>query len=261
MPYFDVDKYSYINRLSKCSPITKLFLSLSGIVLSVSSPSPPVPIIVFSVLAALLIFLARVPAKFYLKMMTYAMLATVLNCIVIALFFGSKNPIAYIGIHGYGITVYGDAVDLGITLFCRVLGGVSSLFFLSLTTPMMDTWIVLRKMGAPPILVEMSMLMYRYLFVFLEYASRMHLAQELRLGYSTLRRSFRSLSLVATNLFIGTLQQGERTFTAMTARGYDGNIRMLTELPKPALSSVAGIVVFDILMAFMIFLTQHITVV
>jgi cobalt/nickel transport system permease protein len=126
---------------------------------------------------------------------------------------------------------------------------------------MMDTWIMLRKMGTPSILVEMSMLMYRYMFVFLEYASRMHLAQELRLGYSNLRRSFRSISLVATNLFIGTLQQGERTFTAMTARGYDGNIRMLTDIPKPALSSVAGIVAFDILMVFMIFLTQHVTVV
>jgi cobalt/nickel transport system permease protein len=194
-------------------------------------------------------------------MMMYPILATTLNCIVIALFFGSKNPIAYIGIQSYGITVYGDAVDLAITLLCRVLGGVSSLFFLSLTTPMMDTWIVLRKMGIPSILVEMSMLMYRYLFVFLEYASRMRLAQELRLGYSTLRRSFRSISLVATNLFIVTLQQGERTFTAMTARGYDGNIRMLTDIPKPSLSSIAGIVAFDILMAFMIFLTQHVTVV
>lgn len=268
MPYFDVDKYSYINRLSKCSPITKLFLCLSGILLSVSSPSPPVPIIIFCVLTVLLIFLARVPAKLYCKMLAYPIFLTLLNCIVIALFFGSKNPIEYIGIlrypipiQGYGITVYGDAVDLAITLFCRVLGGVSSLFFLSLTTPMMDTWIVLRKMGIPSILVEMSMLMYRYLFVFLEYASRMRLAQELRLGYSTLRRSFRSISLVAANLFVGTLQQGERTFTAMTARGYDGNIRMLTDIPKPALSSIAGIVAFDILMVFIIFLTQHVTVV
>ena len=189
------------------------------------------------------------------------MLLTIVNCLIIALFFGSKNAIAHIGISGIGITVYQDAVNLGITLFCRVLGGVSSLFFLSLTTPAMDTWVVLRKMGVPSILVEMSMLMYRYLFVFLEYAARMHLAQELRLGYSTLRRSFRSISLVATNLFIGTLQQGERTFTAMTARGYDGNIRMLTELPKPTFSSVASISAFDILMVFTIFLTQHLTLV
>jgi energy-coupling factor transporter transmembrane protein EcfT len=69
------------------------------------------------------------------------------------------------------------------------------------------------------------------------------------------------MSLVATNLFIGTLQQGERTFTAMTARGYDGNIRMLTDIPKPSSSSVVGIVAFDILMFFTIVLTQHVTVV
>ena len=224
------------------------------------------PIIVFSALTVLLIFLARVPVKFYFKMLVYPMFLTFLNCVVIALFFGSKNPIAYVGIlgypiQGYGMTVYGDAANLAITLFFRVLGGVSSLFFISLTTPMMDIWIMLRKMGIPSILVEMSMLMYRYLFVFLEYASRMRLAQELRLGYSNLRRSFKSISLLTANVFIGTLQQGERTFTAMTARGYDGTIRMLTDIPKPALSSMVGIVGFDVLMAFMIFLTRHITVV
>jgi cobalt/nickel transport system permease protein len=89
----------------------------------------------------------------------------------------------------------------------------------------------------------------------------MHLAQELRLGYSSLRRTFTSISLLATNLFIQTLEQGERTFNAMTLRGYDGSIRMLDEIPKPALSSIAAIVAFDILMAFMIFLTRHLTVV
>jgi hypothetical protein len=47
----------------------------------------------------------------------------------------------------------------------------------------------------------------------------------------------------------------------MTLRGYDGSIRMLDEIPKPALSSIAAIVAFDILMAFMIFLTRHLTVV
>jgi cobalt/nickel transport system permease protein len=259
--YFDVDKYSYTNSFSKCSPITKLFFALSAILISVSAPSPPVPIIIFSVVSVLLLVFAKVRAKLYFKLMISPILFVSASCIIIAFFFGSTDPIAYMKIQGHGITVYGDAVNLSITLFCRVLGSVSSLFFLSLTTPMMDTWNVLRKMGTPAILVEMSMLIYRYLFAFLEVASRIHTAQELRLGYSTLRRTFTSISLLATNLFIGTLQQGERTFNAMTARGYDGTIRMLNETSRPAWSSLAGIAIFDILMVFMILLTRNMGVV
>ena len=261
LPYFDVDKYSYINGFHKSSPITKLCFALSAILISVSAPSPPVPIMIFSVVTVLLLFFAKVPAKLYFKLMTLPTSFAITSCIVIALFFGSKNPIAHIGFQGYTITVFRDAVVLSATLFFRVLGGTSSLFFLSLTTPTIDTWVVLRRIGIPATLVEISMLVYRYLFLFLQVASRMHLAQELRLGYSTLRRTFTSISLLATNLFIQTLEQGERTFNAMTLRGYDGSIRMLDEIPKPALSSIAAIVAFDILMAFMIFLTRHLTVV
>jgi cobalt/nickel transport system permease protein len=252
--YLDVDKCSYINAFSRCSPITKLCFSLSGILISVSAPSPFVPIIVFAVVTVLLLIFAEVPVKLYFKLMMFPMFFAIMSCFLIALFFGSENPIAHLRVQGYEIIIFGDAVRLASTLFFRVLGGVSSIFFLSLTTPMMDIWIVLRKIGIPSVLVEVSILTYRYLFVLLEVASRMHLAQELRLGYSTMRRTFQSLYLLVTNLFIETLLQGERTFNAMTARGYDGTIRVVDEVPKPGLRAVVGIAVFDALMVFLIIL-------
>jgi energy-coupling factor transporter transmembrane protein EcfT len=51
--------------------------------------------------------------------------------------------------------------------------------------------------------------------------------------------------LVAGNLFIRTLEQGERTFVAMNAKGYDGNIRVLEDLPRPKKAAIFGIVLFD----------------
>ncbi|MGF3522479.1 MAG: CbiQ family ECF transporter T component, partial [Candidatus Bathyarchaeia archaeon] len=50
------------------------------------------------------------------------------------------------------------------------------------------------------------------------------------------------------NLFIRTLEQGERTFTAMNARGYDGKMRVLEDLPKPTITALGSIVLFDAVM-------------
>ena len=77
----------------------------------------------------------------------------------------------------------------------------------------------------------------------------MNTAQKLRLGQTSWIKRIRSTSMLASNLFIRTLEQGERTFVAMNARGYDGNIRVLEDQPKPSMVTVAGIIVFDVMFA------------
>jgi cobalt/nickel transport system permease protein len=130
-----------------------------------------------------------------------------------------------------------------------------------LTTSITDIFITLRRFKVPRVVVELSLLIYRYIFVLLEISVKMNTAQKLRLGNSGLIKRMRSVALVAGNLFIRTLEQGERTFVAMNARGYDGNIRVLEDLPKPKKAAIFGIVLFDIILAIAIFLTTNIGVV
>jgi cobalt/nickel transport system permease protein len=106
----------------------------------------------------------------------------------------------------------------------------------------------------------MALLIYRYIFVLLEVAAKMNTAQKLRLGRGGWMKKIRALSLLASNLFIRALEQGERTFIAMSARGYDGNIRVLEELPKPKKAMLIAIVLFEILLGVAIFLTMNIGV-
>ena len=77
----------------------------------------------------------------------------------------------------------------------------------------------------------------------------MSIAQKMRLGQAGWLSRIRSTSFLAANLFIRTLEQGERTFVAMSARGYDGNIRVLEDQPKASKVTIAGILVFDIMLA------------
>ena len=172
------------------------------------------------------------------------MVIVAITCIIIALFFGYQEPFTEVNLLGLRWTIFEDGINLGFITFLRVLGGISTQFFLVLTTPMTSILLILRKARIPVVLIETSSLVYRYIFVFIEVMETMHTAQELRLGYSTLKRRLRSMSLLIGSLFIRTLEQGERTFTAMNARGYDGNIRVLDDLPKTSKSSLIGISLF-----------------
>jgi cobalt/nickel transport system permease protein len=107
----------------------------------------------------------------------------------------------------------------------------------------------------------MSMMIYRYIFLFLEISEKMSLAQKLRLRRSGWLSSIRSLAMLIGSLFIRTLDQGERTLVAMTARGYDGDIRILEDFPSPRKIVLLGIVFFDVLLIVLIFSTTSIGVV
>lgn len=259
--YTQIDRSAYTNQFAKNSPITKTLFSLSALVICVSSPSFIVPIIVFAVATILLIGFAKVRVHFYFDMLLYPTSMLALSCLFLALFFGNGEPLTEIVTPWFTWTVFESGITLSITTFLRVEGALSCLFFLVLTTSITDLCIILGRAHAPKILVEMALLIYRYIFVFLEVSTKMSTAQNLRLGHSGWLKRIRSLALLAGNLFIRTLEQGERTFTAMSARGYDGTIHILEDQPRPSKKALAGIVLFDVLLVFAIFFTLNIGVI
>jgi cobalt/nickel transport system permease protein len=253
-----IDSYAYTNSLAKTSPTTKILFATSMLILSVSSPSPVVPITVFLIAVVLIILVAQIPGRFYLDLLIYPLIFAAISCVFIALFFGNGTPLVQIAFPWFKWVIYNNGIAMAFTTFFRVLGAVSGLFFLVLTTSMNDVFISLRKIHIPKILVEISLLIYRYIFVFMEVSSKMNTAQKLRLGQTGWLNRIRSISLLAANLFIRTLEQGERTFIAMNARGYDGNIRVLEDQPKPSKASLAGILVLDIILALIALNIVHI---
>jgi cobalt/nickel transport system permease protein len=168
---------------------------------------------------------------------------------LIALFFGNGAPLVQITFPWFTWTIYDNGITTAFITFFRVVGAVSAMFSLVLTTSMTDIFISLRKIHMPKIFVEISLLVYRYIFVFMEVSSKMSIAQIMRLGQAGWLSRVRSTSFLAANLFIRTLEQGERTFVAMDARGYDGNIRVLEDQPKASKATIAGILLFDIMLA------------
>ncbi len=211
-----IDSYAYTNQIARTSPATKIFFAGSMLLLSVLSPSPVVPITVFIISLVLILAIAQIPLHFYFDLFIYPVLFAIMSCIFIALFFGNGAPLLEIPFPWFTWTIYTNGITTALATFFRVLGAVSAIFFLVLTTTMNDLFLSLRKIHVPKVLMKSVLLIYRYIFVFMEISSKMSTAQKLRLGQAGWIKRIRSNLSFSANLFIRTLEQGERTFVAMT---------------------------------------------
>jgi cobalt/nickel transport system permease protein len=116
---------------------------------------------------------------------------------------------------------------------------------------MADIFVLLHKLHLPAVFIELSMLIYRNIFVMLQEALRMEYAQKMRLGYSDISGSIHALSMLAGNLFIRSWDSAERTLIAMDSRCYDGTIRVLVEDPPVSKTFLFGLVGFELVLIYL----------
>jgi len=104
-----------------------------------------------------------------------------------------------------------------------------SLFFIALTTPMIEIFAVLKSLRIPGSVIELSMMIYRYIFVFLDQAAMIHSAQVMRLGDAGTKNSLNSFAMLCGVLFLRSWEQGERLVVAMDSRCYDGKLDLMEQ--------------------------------
>jgi cobalt/nickel transport system permease protein len=241
-----LDDYAHSNGLRNTNPSFKVLFALLTMVVCVVSISPVVPIIITVLIFFLIVFKAKIPYKFYLKFITIPFLFGFMTFIFMALFFGMIDP--WFKIDLINLTVYKDGFNLGVLVLARILGGFSCLAFLALTTPMTEIFSLLEEFKIPVVVLEIAMLMYRYIFVFLEEAANMYNSQKTRLGYLSIRGSFKSLGILASNLFIRTWVRGEQVYISMESRCYDGSMKTFKAHNSIGTKNMAMLVSFEFLL-------------
>lgn len=127
-----------------------------------------------------------------------------------------------VSLFGFEMTIYQGALLKGIELASRILGGMSVLLFFSLTTPLPELMRAAHFFRCPSVLVELSLIMYRYIFLMFEEASRIRNAQKSRLGFVNFKNTLRSASILGGMLILRSYDRAERSFAAMRCRGYRG---------------------------------------
>jgi cobalt/nickel transport system permease protein len=227
----NIDKYAYMSKLRQTAPLKKLLFALMTLGVCLWANSIAISLLVLLLMGWVTVYKGGTPFALFLKLMMVPLSFLVIGVLTIGINF-SDNQGAFL----YSIPVFGTHMGVSQTglqnaarLFFKALGAVSCLYYLSLSTPMVDLLAVLRRLKTPKLLVELMGLVYRFIFVLLETADTMFTAQNSRLGYASLSSAYRSLAALASTLFIRSYKRSDELYTALEARGYDGELNVLEE--------------------------------
>lgn len=227
-----LDDYALISPLRQQNNWLKLAIVLFGLLVGVSSTSPVPSLFIALCMSFTTIALGKAPLKLYLKLLLAPVGFAVVGILIIAFFSGSGQEFLSFKFLGYPLSVRKDGLELALLVLARSISGMCCLYFLALTTPMIELFALLKASRLPESFIELSMLIYRYIFVFLDMALSIRYAQTVRLGYSSFSRSLHSLGMLGSTLFIRSWEQGDKLFLAMNSRCYDGKMTLF-EVHRP----------------------------
>jgi len=219
------------NGLREVNPSLKLATALGGILLCLLSASYAPPLAIALLLSSGILLLARVDARTYGELFLAPFTFALMSVSVIILLSGGGTPFwSWSPLPWLTFSITRASLDEGILVFSRVLGGMSALIFIALTTPMTDLFAVMHRLRIPDEILDLAMMIYRTIFLILDQLVQTYQAQCMRLGYSSFRESVRSLSTLCGAVFVGSWMAGEDLVRAMDARCYSGRFAMPEEI-------------------------------
>jgi cobalt/nickel transport system permease protein len=246
---FPIDAYAYANRLRGLHPGEKILFAAVTVALCIYFRSPVVSGLALVVIVFAIVRLAGIPLRAFWRFLQVPLgflLTGVLGVLLVGTPPGTPGVILSIPIGPWAFGFTWGSLIQSARILCASAGAVACTLFLAMTTPMIDLTDQLRRWHVPALFVELMMLIYRFIFVLLETASAMHTAQEARLGYTTARRALRSVGMLASNLYLRANARASALFTALTARGYTGELRVLTDEPVWSARVLVSIALVDL---------------
>ncbi len=117
-----------------------------------------------------------------------------------------------------------ESLQRGEIVFWRAFNSLLSLYILIATTTVKEKNALADKLRIPGSLIELSVLSFRYIQLLDRKKKEIVIAQELRLGYSSYRKSFRSVALLLSSVFIYSISIFRQNYQALLTRGYSGTL-------------------------------------
>lgn len=235
-----IDKLCYHSKLRYESPGVKLSFSLITLAACVANRSAVLSLVILVIMGMLTVVRGGIPFSRYLKLMTVPLVFLLMSTLAIAFDFGF-----------WYITCSAASVYYAANLVITALAAVSCLYFLSLTTPMTDILAVLSAMHMPRTIIELMLLIYRFIFLLLEIADAVQVSQYSRLGNRDYKTSIKSFSALCSILMIRAVTRSRVLYQAMEARCYDGTFRFLNEAKRASKKNKVLLTLYGL--AFLIF--------
>jgi cobalt/nickel transport system permease protein len=233
------------NGLREINTYLKLVTGLGAILLCLLSMSYIPPLFIALLLTGAILILARVDAKTYTELFIVPLWFAIMSVAGIILISGGQDVFwRWDIVPGFSLSITRESLNQGMLVFCRVIGGMSAMIFIALTTPMTDIFIVVRQCRIPEVVIDLMMIIYRTIFILMDQVIQIYHAQLMRLGYSTWRESIHSFASLCGAAFIASWNAGEDLIRAMDARCYDGKFALYGENRAVEVLPLVVVVVF-----------------
>lgn len=227
---FVIDKLAYSSKLRYKSPILKVLFTLGSLLICVAAGLFIVSAIILVVMAGLTLSSSKASFQRYIKLMCIPLGFLLLSTIAVMInITDAPMDLFSIDLGGKYLAVSYDSMKEAGRLVMVAMASVSCLYFLTLTTPLIDILVVLQKLRCPKIMIELMMLIYRYIFVVLDMASAIRTSQNCRLGNKDFITDLHSIGQMLSVLLIRSLKKSSQLFDAMESRCYNGEIHVLNE--------------------------------
>lgn len=250
------------NGLREINTYVKLAVGVGSILLCLFSTSYCAPLLIAVLLSVTILGLARIDVRTYSELFIIPVLFAVMSVSVIILISGGNDVYwSWEPFTSLSLSITRESINEGVYVFCRVIGGMSGLIFIALTTPMTDLFFVMRQCRIPDIVLDLVMIIYRSIFLILDHLVLTFQAQVMRLGYGSSRESIHSFATLCGAVFIASWDAGEDLLRAMDARCYAGKFAILGEIQPVEIKSLIALVVFLLAGSIIVVVTSGMTLI
>lgn len=252
-----IDYYAYASKIRGWNPSFKVAFSVLTLLLCIVLNNPLVSLAVIVSMAYLTVVKGGLPLGAYLSVLMIPLTFIILGTVAIGIDFSSQ-PIGQFNLYlgfGYLYTSIAKLKEM-VFLMMKVFGAISAMIMMTLSTPSSEIIGVLRKAHVPKLIIELMNLIYRYIFILLDVFNNMRNSADSRQGYCDFKTSCKTFGNVASNMLVLSLKKANAYYTAMEARGYEGDLVFLEDEKPFQISQVIYAVGFMLFLLLLWYVTK-----
>lgn len=223
-----IDKYAYTNKLTDKNPYIKAIFSILFLILSLTIENRIFQISIITIMSITIISTSKMGISEYLKLLSIPLIFMIMSILAIIISISTEKTdmltyftvgSTYIGLSKFGLMN-------ALRILSRSIACLTCVYFLMLTTPFNQLIKVFKKLHIPDNVIEIAMLIYRFIFIFLEEVQEIYKSQEMKLGYMGMRNSYNSLGLLLNMLYKRMMKRYEDMSIALDMKLFDGKFHI-----------------------------------
>ncbi|MET3557148.1 cobalt/nickel transport system permease protein [Streptococcus rupicaprae] len=214
------DYYAYRNRWVGVNPKIKVLLYVLSLGISFSGILSW-QLGLLSVLVPLTLYVGRIHWRSYVKWVAVSVPFVFISLVTILFSISRTLPAETLWswrLGSYVLSIEPAAYQETLALLVRVYVSLAATFFLTVTTPFPQLISLCRKAHVPKELIELVVLMYRFIFMFLHEFLVMRDTLDLKFGFGGVKQSYQTLGLLSSQLFTRLIQANQHVVEMLEIR-------------------------------------------